>query len=113
MTEAIERIRAFRLPPRYTAAAFTALAGAVILAFALIIGNQRYGPGGQFSLSQANGLCASTIGQIAQGAYASARVNCSSVASMEHLRGWATVTGVLVAAAGAALAVRAARNGQS
>lgn len=104
MTETIERIRAFRLNPQYTPAAFTALAGAVVLAFAIIVGNQRYGPGGQFTLSQANGLCASTLGQLAQATYANARVNCSSVASTEQLRGWLTVAGVLVIIAGAALA---------
>ena len=43
-----------------------AVAGFLVVAVAAVIGQQRYGQSGQFSLSQANGLCASAFGQLVQ-----------------------------------------------
>lgn len=82
------------------AALLGGLAG-LLLGIAWLIGQQRYGPGGQYSLSQANGFCSSAFGQLGQIANARASANCSSVATMEQWRGWLTVAGIVVLLGGA------------
>jgi hypothetical protein len=72
------------------------LAAAVAaVAIALIIGYNRYGPGGQWSLSQANGICTSVFGQAAQVTSTRAAANCSSITAAEQARGWLLIGGIL------------------
>jgi len=72
------------------------LAAAVLAAaISLIIGHNRYGPGGQWSLSQANGICASAFGQVAQVTSARVAAGCSSITTAEQARGWLLIAGIL------------------
>lgn len=73
------------------------LLGAAVLAVAisLIIGHNRYGPAGRWSLSEANGICTTEIGQAAQLTSARAAANCASITSAEQARGWLLLAGVL------------------
>jgi hypothetical protein len=78
-----------------------AAAGLLAVVIALAIGAQKYGPGGTYTLSEANGICASAFGQAAQVSYARAHANCAAVGAEEQTRGWLLIGGVVVAAAGA------------
>lgn len=72
------------------------LAAAVLcVAISLIIGRGRYGPNGQWSLSQANGLCATATGQAAQLTSTAAAANCAAINSAEQARGWLLISGVV------------------
>lgn len=77
-------------------------AGVALAAIGLIIGMQRYGPSAQYSLSEANALCSSAFGQVAQVTSVRAHSNCASVATAEQARGWLLIAGILAIAAGAA-----------
>jgi hypothetical protein len=93
-----------RRPRSAVPAVLLAVGGVVLIGVSLVIGSSRYGPHGQLSLSQMNGLCASTFGQFAQAANSTASSNCSSVATTEQARGWLLVAGIITIVAGAAWA---------
>lgn len=76
--------------------------GVALVAVALIIGMNRYGPSGQYSLSEANALCASVFGQAAQVTSVKAHANCASITSDEQRRGWLLILGIALIAGGAA-----------
>ena len=77
-------------------------AGVTLTAIGLIIGMNRYGPSAQYTLSEANAICSSAFGQVAQVTSVRAHANCASVANSEEARGWLLVIGIIAIAAGAA-----------
>ena len=88
-------------------------AGIIAAGYGILLGAQRYGPRGRYSLSQVNGLCSSPAGQLAQALNSRASVNCATVAGTEQWHGWLIITGVaavLIAAGWAVYAFRARPN---
>jgi hypothetical protein len=81
-------------------------AGLASVLVSLVIGTTKYAgdASGHWTLSRANGMCASAAGQFAQMMNARAGAKCSSIASLEQWRGWLMVAGILAIAAGIAWA---------
>jgi hypothetical protein len=87
-------------------------AGIVSALVSLLIGTTKYtgDASGHWTLSRANGMCASSIGQLAQVMNAQAGAKCASIATLEQWRGWLMVAGVAAIAAGIAWGIAANRS---
>jgi hypothetical protein len=87
-------------------------AGALSVLVSLVIGTTKYSGSapGHWTLSHANGVCASPLGQFAQVLHPQLVARCASIASLEQWRGWLMVAGIAVIAAGTAWGLIANRS---
>ena len=82
--------------------------GAALLLVAMVLHLLTFYNG--HSLSELNGLCSTTFGQLAQASSSSVQSRCQMVSVGEQVQGWALILGIVACAGGLVMTYRRFNN---